>query len=278
MHPFVLKGLKEISPALKGWAVCCQQFWSYSMLKGENLRRADFITSVLLILLGLWILYKSFQMPMQDSYGGVQNVWYVSPALFPLIIGIGILILGIVLCVQSVKLGGYQALMSYLRSYKMQISLTTVRFWAILLCLITYVYLYIPRVDFFLTTLLFMIVFISLFYLNELRVFSRLLGLYFVISLLYTALVVLGVNDWAVNQFAYSVDVFILLFIIVYVVIAKTMVWNDSEQSKKMNMALLLSFLIPLFLCPIFKYFLLVPLPNEGLVIGLMDTIRYSLF
>jgi hypothetical protein len=26
-------------------------------------------------------------MPMKDSWGGVQNVWFVSPALFPLFVG-----------------------------------------------------------------------------------------------------------------------------------------------------------------------------------------------
>ena len=33
-------------------------------------------------------------MPMKDTWGGVQNVWFVSPALFPLFVGAMIMLLG----------------------------------------------------------------------------------------------------------------------------------------------------------------------------------------
>ena len=33
-------------------------------------------------------------MPMKDSFGGVMNVWYVSPALLPMIIGFAIIAAG----------------------------------------------------------------------------------------------------------------------------------------------------------------------------------------
>jgi hypothetical protein len=37
------------------------------------------------------------------------------------------------------------------------------------------------------------------------------------------------------------------------------------------------SVVVPLILCPVFKYLLLVPLPMEGLVTGAMDSLRYAL-
>lgn len=55
-------------------------------MKKKELRKADFITSILLLLFSVWVIMETLKMPMKDTFGGVQNVWYVSPALFPLII------------------------------------------------------------------------------------------------------------------------------------------------------------------------------------------------
>ena len=51
-----------------------------------GLRKADFWTSILLFALGVAMIGGATTFPMKDSYGGVQNVWYVSPALFPLLV------------------------------------------------------------------------------------------------------------------------------------------------------------------------------------------------
>ena len=76
------------------------------IMKKKELRRADFITSVLLLLFSVWVIIETFKMPMKDTFGGVQNVWYVSPALFPLIISIVIMVLAAVLLINSIKTGG----------------------------------------------------------------------------------------------------------------------------------------------------------------------------
>ncbi|MCP3868621.1 MAG: hypothetical protein GY703_11085 [Gammaproteobacteria bacterium] len=57
-----------------------------------HLRRLDFRTGILLSLLAIGIIWEASGYPISDSYGGVQNVWYVSPALFPLLVG-GLLLL-----------------------------------------------------------------------------------------------------------------------------------------------------------------------------------------
>jgi hypothetical protein len=54
------------------------------MLEKENLRKADVYSGAVISLFGLWIVLQAIKMPMKDSWGGVQNVWYVSPAIFPL--------------------------------------------------------------------------------------------------------------------------------------------------------------------------------------------------
>ena len=62
------------------------------MMDKDKLRKADIFSGSLIILLGLFIISQAVQMPMKDSWGGVQNVWFVSPALFPLLVG-GMLVL-----------------------------------------------------------------------------------------------------------------------------------------------------------------------------------------
>ena len=61
----------------------------------ENLRKADLVTSVLIFVFGAWVLWMAFKMPMKDSFGGVMNVWYVSPALFPIFVGVALMVLGL---------------------------------------------------------------------------------------------------------------------------------------------------------------------------------------
>jgi hypothetical protein len=57
------------------------------MMEKERLRKADVFCGGIIFLFGAWIVWQAFNMPMKDSWGGVQNVWFVSPALFPLFVG-----------------------------------------------------------------------------------------------------------------------------------------------------------------------------------------------
>jgi hypothetical protein len=53
---------------------------------------------------------------------------------------------------------------------------------------------------------------------------------------------------------------------------------KNPEWRRKYRISIIIALAVPLMLCPIFKYFLLVPLPYEGGVVEIMDLIRYSLF
>ncbi|MBD3304993.1 hypothetical protein GF339_01415, partial [candidate division KSB3 bacterium] len=99
------------------------------MMEKKQLRSADFITAILLIVFGLWVLVTTLTtFPMKDSWGGVQNVWYVSPALFPLFISLGIIIMGIVLLRNAVKEGGAKTFFEKLAQYKPGLSENMLRF------------------------------------------------------------------------------------------------------------------------------------------------------
>ena len=89
------------------------------MMDIEKLRKADIFSGTAILLLGLFIISQAVQMPMKDSYAGVQNVWYVSPALLPLFIGAMLALLGVLLmktALKAVGLRGLNSAMSFLGS------------------------------------------------------------------------------------------------------------------------------------------------------------------
>ncbi len=47
------------------------------MLEKDKLRKADIFSGSIISLFGLWIISQAVKMPMKDSWGGVQNVWFV---------------------------------------------------------------------------------------------------------------------------------------------------------------------------------------------------------
>jgi hypothetical protein len=84
------------------------------MLEIEKLRKADIFSGLIISLFGLWVVGQALKMPMKDSWGGVQNVWFVSPALFPLFVGAMIVLLGVALTINALKTVGSKGLTSTL--------------------------------------------------------------------------------------------------------------------------------------------------------------------
>ena len=83
-------------------------------MEKDSLRRADFKTGVTLIVFCLWFLSVTFAfMPFRETYGGVTNVWYVSPWIFPAIILTLLLILSIVLTLHAAKENGHRDLVRF---------------------------------------------------------------------------------------------------------------------------------------------------------------------
>ena len=247
------------------------------MMQGEKLRRADFVTSLLLLGFGLWTLLEAFKMPMRDTFGGVQNVWYVSPALFPLIISIGVLLLGTVLLRHSIRSGGAAALVRALGHLSDTDREPLVRFAGILLGLISFVYLYIPRVDFFLSTILMLFFFITAYYLDDHSILKRLIVLYCGGCVLFIVLFATPLAASLNRPFAYSTDIIALLFFISMVLFARRATRGRTDQRARIRLALIVTFVTPLILIPVFRYLLRVQMPREGGIIEIMHLIYYSM-
>lgn len=243
-----------------------------------DLRKKDFITSIILIAFGIFmILYTFIVIPMKDSWGGVMNVWFVSPGLLPSGIGGLIIIMGIVLCNRAIKDGGAKKFFQDLSHREKDSSGKTLRFFGILLVIVAYVYLYIPRIDYFLSTLFCLMVFISFFYFDSRDILKKLFIFYLAGCILFFVLFLAGVDKPLNEVSPYFMDILVFLFFIAYVIYCWKLIRRDKVMRKKFRLSLIMSVVTSLVLIPSFKYFLLVPLPVEGGFIELMNIIRYAL-
>jgi len=247
------------------------------MMENQQLRRADFITSIILLLFSLWILGQALQMPMKDTFGGVTNVWYVSPALLPLFISVGLFALGVTLLVHSVKTGGAAYFFERLKVRGQGFPESFVRFGSILLAFLTLVYLDIPRIDFFLCILLFMLFFVSAFYYDDDHILHSLSLFYLAGQGIILVLFVTGIAAALQSAFKYSMDVVALLFFLVMLFYLRKMTRKREDYQKKWLIALIVTIVTPAVIAPVFRYLLLVPLPKEGGIIELLNLIYYTI-
>jgi len=254
------------------------------MLEKEKLRKADVYSGAIICLFGLWIILQALKMPMKDSWGGVQNVWYVSPAIFPLFVGCMIMLLGGLLCRSALKTIGRKAFAETLRwlSSKALLqflnSLPNLRFYSIFVLFISFVFLNIPRIDFFLSAILFLVVFITSFYLDDAELLKKLFLFYLagvVVLIIYFSF---GLDEPLSRIVPFAADILAICFIIAYCVFAWILIRRDTALRKKYWTALLIAFVAPFLIGMIFKYFLLVPMPAEGIVVAVTDYFWYLEF
>ena len=254
------------------------------MLEKENLRKADVYSGALICLFGLWIILQALKMPMKDSWGGVQNVWYVSPAIFPLFVGCIIMLLGGLLCRTALKTIGFKALAQTARwlSSKALLnflnSIPNLRFYTIVVLLISFVYLNIPRIDFFLSAVLFLTVFITSFYFDDADLLKKLFFFYLAGAVVLTIYFLVGLNELLSRVVPFPSDFLVLCFIVAYCVYARMLIRDNTELRKKYRTAMIVAIATPFIVGILFKYFLLVPMPAEGIVVTVMDYLWYFEF
>jgi len=254
------------------------------MLDREKLRKADIFSGTAILILGLFIIGQAMQMPMKDSYAGVQNVWYVSPALFPLFIGAMLALLGVLLMKTALKAVGLKGLKSVF-CYFVSSGFTdflkrtdTVRYYAIVLNLLVYVFILIPRTDFFLASILFLLIFFFEFYCANHRYLLKLIYLELIFTLVLVIIIYTGLDKSLSGSIPFSID-FLVCFTIGYLIfIVCRQPPETADYNKKLKRSLIIAFAAPFTIGIIFKYFLLVPMPFEGLVVSVLDTIWYADF
>ncbi len=254
------------------------------MLDKEKLRKADIYSGAIIFLFGLLVVLQAVKMPMKDSWGGVQNVWYVSPAIFPLFVGCMIMLLGGLLCRTALKMVGYKAFAETVRWLTSKAllqflnSITNLRFYSIVVLFLSFVFLNIPRIDFFLSAVLFLAVFITSFYFDDAELLKKLFFFYLAGVIVLIIYFSLGLNEPLGRIVPFPSDILALCFIVAYAVYAWMLIRNNAALRKKYRTATIAAIAAPLIVGTIFKYFLLVPMPAEGLVVAVMDYFWYLEF
>ena len=251
------------------------------MIEKETLRKADVYSGLIIFLFGGWIVWQASKMPMRGSWGGVQNVWFVSPALFPLFVGAMIMLLGLLLARTALKTIGLKTFgntLQWLFSKNLLRFLNTVpilRFYAMMVLFLSLVYLNIPRIDFFLSAILFLSAFISMFYFDEAELLKKLFFFYLAGTVFFVIYFAVGLDGFFGSVFPFAKDILTLCFIFGYYLYAWRLVRRIPQLRKKFRTGLIVAVVAPLLVGSIFKYFLLVPMPAEGIVVALLDAIWY---
>ena len=254
------------------------------MLEKEKLRKADIFSGGVIFLFGLWIVSQAVKMPMKDSWGGVQNVWFVSPALFPLFVGAMIMLLGALLIRTALKEVGYTAVKQVLHWFlspellRFLKTSSNQRFYAIAVLFFSLVYLNIARIDFFLSSVLFLVAFISMFYFDDDTLLKKMLVFYLAGTALFIVYFALNLPTRLETILPFASDWLMLFFIIAYCLYAWILIRNTPALRRKYRLSLILAVAAPFLIGPIFKYMLLVPMPTEGLVVAAMDAVWYFEF
>ncbi len=248
----------------------------------DKLRKADIFSGGIIFLAGLFIISQALKMPMKDSWGGVQNVWYVSPAIFPLFVGAMIAILGGLLVRTAIKetgLAAFKEIVSFIASNDFIQFLKlgqNIRFYAIVSLLFSFIFLYIPRIDFFPTAIQFLMAFILMFYLDDKNLLIKLFGFHLAQHIIFILFLFTGLAQGLTAYAAYPGDILMLVFIPCFALYAFGLCRANGIWMKKYKTSLIIAFCAPLIIGVVFKYLLLVPMPFEGMIVELLDLIWYG--
>ena len=239
-----------------------------------RLRRADLRTGLGLMAFALAMLGVTLTFPITDSFGGVRNVWYVSPALLPLLIGGCILLLSGLLVIKAARALGADGVRQSLRLPRAEVSPRGLRLWMILASICCYVYVLVPRVDFTVATALLLMTFISAFHLD--REASVLRNLVAVVAITGTLALISAVVGADAHDLA--VDGVGLAGLAAIAWVNRAAVRQKGLPLRYWWQALIVSLAAPLILALSFRYGLLVPMPHEGTILTAIDTARYAIF
>jgi riboflavin transporter FmnP len=121
-------------------------------------------------------------------------------------------------------------------------------------------------------------VFITSFYFDVAEVLKKLFFFYLAGIIVLIIYFSIGLNEPLSRVVPFPADILALCFIVAYCVYAWRLIRNDVTLRKKYRTAMIVAIAAPFIVGMIFKYFLLVPMPAEGLVVAFMDYFWYLEF
>jgi len=242
-----------------------------------QIRKADFIASLLLIAFGIFVVLASLQMPLEASYGGVESHWYVSPALFPLFVGAMLIILGGALMGKAVKDGGMKALFSpSAQGARFTLDDKARRVLIVVMAIASFVYVFVARLDFFISIATFLFFLTTVFYPESRLLRKRLTWIFGIESAVFALAALTGAWKIVYDAYVYTFDILAVFTLIAMIVVAFRTARKEGVDPGKIRTTLWIALIVPGFLCPVFRYPLRTPLPHEGLVIDYMNVAFFT--
>jgi hypothetical protein len=239
-------------------------------MQPENLmalRRADMKTALVLMIVSSFAIIESLNFPLTGNYAGVRNAWYVSPALFPIIISSALFLCGLALMIKSIIFIKKNALTATAK----QSTASWWRFYILVSLIAGQVYGFVPLVDFALSSFIFLFVFIFAFYSDSALFQKRIFAIW---SLICVLLAIVTFTTELTDEVRILFDWAALVFIGVMVI--TLFKWaKQTEQLKVWRVSWKTALIVTVVICPLFRLGMLVPLPTEGIVINPMVDIKY---
>jgi hypothetical protein len=250
--------------------------------QNKQMRGADIVIGIIFLILGILILIGSFQMPLKDSYGGVESAWYVSPALMPIIIGIVMILLAATIVSFGFKQGGLELLKEnrIIRKSQPFFNEDTVRFLAVLVPLVGLVYFDLRMLDFCIAVALYLSFTIGVFHFEKPEVLTNTLKLYSLLMFINLIFRVFNLNVMLDSLFLWTTDLIGIAELVVLLVYMKKQVKAQADYESNLkhryNQMIRVSLITPLVIAVIFRFALRVPMPKEGFIMNFMYLIYYA--
>jgi hypothetical protein len=136
------------------------------MLPRESLRRADVVGSIFFMVLGAVVIWRASQMPWASAVTGASVQWYLSPGLFPAVVGTLLILFSARVLVQALREGGHRgigpAVAAWLRGLPRNRPIHRVAIIIVLMGI--YVFAGVGRIDYLVASSLFLFVTIAVFW------------------------------------------------------------------------------------------------------------------
>ncbi len=247
-----------------------------------RLRQTDFKVSVVLLALCAYLAWETLSFPMSGSFGGVDSRWYVSPALFPFILLLVLSIASSILLFNATKNAGHGEFFKLSRWIGDNRKVINRDRWYVIAALSLYIYLYIPSLDFYLATVMFLLSLCLRFYVDNNKLKNVIIQANLALSLFILAMRWMFAPQFYWLAMEATVDESLILACdvgaIIAIVVCLLLLWLSPVSQQKRHHILITALAVPLLLVFSFNFLLQVPMPVEyGSVIKLMEYIWYEI-
>lgn len=242
-----------------------------------RMRKADFWTSLIFFGIAAGMIGSAMTMPLKESFAGVQNAWYVSPALLPLMIAGGLLILATALLRNAVRTGGARAALESFGKWADTDGIARGRMFTAIAIMAGYVYGLIPRVDYVIGTALFLQVFIAAFYVGRKEIVRLQIATFLVVVAPAFLADLLGLYPSPGTPPRFALDLTVLLVTVGLALASWRRLASDMIARRRFAVTIAVSLAVAILTSVSFKFGLLVPLPAEGIAVRAMETVYVAL-